>query len=91
MELLLPSSLYTLQQFLLYFYLLAYISIRYIALRNIDAATYQITFQLKILTTAIFSVTLMKKKLSLIQWLSLLLLMFGVALVQPFSIFNNNI
>lgn len=64
-----------------------YISIRYIALRNIDAATYQITFQLKILTTAIFSVILMKKKLSIIQWLSLLLLMFGVALVQPFSIF----
>lgn len=64
-----------------------YISIRYIALRNIDAATYQITFQLKILTTAIFSVILMKKKLSIVQWLSLLLLMFGVALVQPFSIF----
>jgi UDP-sugar transporter A1/2/3 len=41
-----------------------------------------VTYQLKILTTAIFSVLMLHKRLALNQWLSLILLMIGVTLVQ---------
>ena len=66
-----PALLYTIQNNLLY-----------LALTNLDAATYQVTYQLKILTTALFSVLLLRKQLSKLKWLSLVILMFGVTLVQ---------
>lgn len=40
------------------------------------------TYQLKILTTALFSVTMLKKKLDKLKWTALVLLTCGVALVQ---------
>ena len=42
----------------------------------------QVTYQLKILTTALFSVIMLSKKLSGVQWGSLVILFVGVALVQ---------
>lgn len=42
----------------------------------------QVTYQLKILTTALFSVLMLRKSLSRVQWFSLLLLFTGVAIVQ---------
>lgn len=66
-----PACLYVLQN-----------SLQYIALSNLDSATYQVTCQLKILPTAIFSVFLLNRSLSLRKWVSLALLMVGVAIVQ---------
>lgn len=42
----------------------------------------QVSYQLKILTTAVFSVVMLRKELSRAQWGSLVLLFCGVALVQ---------
>ncbi|THV94080.1 nucleotide-sugar transporter, partial [Aureobasidium pullulans] len=66
-----PAMLYTLQN-----------SLQYVAVSNLDAATFQITYQLKILTTAIFSITMLGHTLGLRKWSSLLLLIVGVAIVQ---------
>nr|XP_020442386.1 UDP-N-acetylglucosamine transporter-like isoform X3 [Monopterus albus] len=71
MKLAIPAGIYTLQNNLLY-----------VALSNLDAATFQVTYQLKILTTALFSISMLGKRLGLNQWLSLLFLMAGVTLVQ---------
>lgn len=71
-----PAALYTLQN-----------SMQYVAASNLDAATFQVTYQLKILSTAFFAVTILHKRLHINQWAALGLLTLGVAVVQlPTSI-----
>ena len=60
-------------------------NLAYIATSHLDAATYQLLYQLKILTTAVFSVLLLNKTLTLRQWGSLIALCAGVGLVQTSS------
>jgi solute carrier family 35 (UDP-sugar transporter), member A1/2/3 len=67
----LPAFLYFLQNNLLYF-----------AVSRLDTAVFQVTYQLKILTTAFFSVIMLKKRLCKLQWFALFLLVPGIALVQ---------
>lgn len=71
LKLTVPSILYTIQNNLLY-----------LALTNLDAATYQVCYQLKILTTALFSALLLQRKFSTQKWLALVILTTGVAIVQ---------
>lgn len=66
-----PAILYAMQN-----------NVLYKAVTLLDAATFQVTYQMKILTTALFSVFMLGKQLGRIQWLSLFLLSIGVALVQ---------
>eukprot|EP00804_Cyclotella_cryptica_P022431 CCRYP_015079-RA/>CCRYP_015079-RA protein AED:0.37 eAED:0.37 QI:391/0.33/0.25/1/0.33/0.25/4/0/395 len=62
------ALLYTIQKNLLY-----------LAISNLDAAVFQVTYQAKILTTAVFSVILLGKKLSCRK---IIVLTLGVSLVQ---------
>lgn len=70
-KLTIPAVLYTFQSSLLY-----------TAISNLDVVTFQVNYQLKILTTAIFSVQFLGRQLSASRWLALLLLAFGIAVVQ---------
>ncbi|KAL9091664.1 MAG: hypothetical protein Q9165_004740 [Trypethelium subeluteriae] len=70
-KLAIPAMLYTLQN-----------SLQYLAVSNLEAATFQVTYQLKILTTALFSVMMLGRSLSVRRWVSLILLAVGVAIVQ---------
>lgn len=66
-----PSLVYIVQNNLLY-----------VSASHLDAATYQVTYQLKILTTAMFAVVILRKKLFSTQWGALVLLLVGVIMVQ---------
>merc|ERR1719454_2443995 len=57
-------------------------NLAYVAIGNLPAATYQVTYQMKLLTTAAFSVSLLNKQLKMKQWWSLLVLFVGIAAVQ---------
>ena len=71
LKMLVPSGLYALQNNLLY-----------VALSNLEAATFQVSYQMKILWTAVFSVLMLNRRLSRQKWLALCLLMAGVTVVQ---------
>eukprot|EP00282_Hemiselmis_andersenii_P008023 CAMPEP_0114156268 /NCGR_PEP_ID=MMETSP0043_2-20121206/25957_1 /TAXON_ID=464988 /ORGANISM="Hemiselmis andersenii, Strain CCMP644" /LENGTH=430 /DNA_ID=CAMNT_0001251677 /DNA_START=27 /DNA_END=1316 /DNA_ORIENTATION=- len=60
----------------------------FIATSNLDAATCQITYQLKVLTTALFAVTMLGKRIRPVKWFALCLLVAGIALVQAPSFSN---
>ncbi|KAJ7685643.1 nucleotide-sugar transporter-domain-containing protein [Mycena polygramma] len=57
-------------------------SLQFVAVSNLPVASFQVTYQMKILTTAAFSVALLRRKLSPTKWLSLFFLAIGVGIVQ---------
>ncbi|KAH8896667.1 nucleotide-sugar transporter [Thozetella sp. PMI_491] len=69
-KLAIPATLYTLQN-----------SLQYMALGNLDPVHFQILYQLKIITTAAFSVAMLGRTLNVKRWLALILLTFGVSIV----------
>ncbi|WVQ99499.1 hypothetical protein IAU59_006634 [Kwoniella sp. CBS 9459] len=66
-----PAILYVIQN-----------NLQYVAASNLDVATFQVTYQMKILTTAFFSVLMLRKRLSKAKWASLVMLAVGVGIVQ---------
>ncbi|PVV04262.1 hypothetical protein BB560_001240 [Smittium megazygosporum] len=74
-KMVIPAFLYTIQN-----------NLQYAAVSLLDPATFQVSYQLKILTTALFSVIILRKYLDLTKWLSLILLTLGVAIVQLQSV-----
>ena len=71
LQLAVPALLYTVQNTLLY-----------VGYANVDAAVGQITYQSKILWTALFSILILGKKLTPNQWIALCVLGFGIVAVQ---------
>ncbi|GAA6048898.1 hypothetical protein JCM3770_007110 [Rhodotorula araucariae] len=66
-----PACLYVVQN-----------NLQFVAASNLDVPTFQVTYNLKILTTALFSVFLLRRRLSPKKWFALLFLAAGVGVVQ---------
>jgi UDP-sugar transporter A1/2/3 len=66
-----PAALYTLQNNLLF-----------TALANLEATLFQVTYQLKVLTTALLMVLILQVRLSRLKWVSLVVLFTGVVFTQ---------
>merc|ERR1719454_1836538 len=64
-------------------------NLQYVAATYLDAPTYAITYQTKMLWVAVCSVLILGKRLELKQWAALCLLMAGVALAQVAQISGN--
>ncbi|PGG99067.1 hypothetical protein AJ79_08701 [Helicocarpus griseus UAMH5409] len=70
-KLAIPAGLYTLSN-----------SLQYVGLSNLEAATFQVTYQLKLATAAIFGAALLRRSLSFGKWMALVLLLAGVFIIQ---------
>ena len=66
-----PACLYIIQN-----------NLQYLAVANLSPAIFQVLYQFKIVTAAIFSVLILRKRLFQHQWASIILLMVGLASVQ---------
>eukprot|EP00605_Chrysophyceae_sp_TOSAG23-4_P000350 GSChrysophyteH1.ASY1.ANO1.397.1 assembled CDS len=66
-----PSVLYTVQN-----------SLQYAAMAELSAPVFQVLYQMKIITTAIFSVIMLSRHITGTQWGAVIALTLGVALVQ---------
>ncbi|EME83927.1 uncharacterized protein MYCFIDRAFT_152204 [Pseudocercospora fijiensis CIRAD86] len=74
-KLAIPAMLYALQNIL-----------QYTAASNLDAATFAVTYQLKIVSAAMFGIFLLGRTLNGRKWMSLGLMAFGIAIVQMSSV-----
>lgn len=70
LKIMVPALLYLVQNSLLY-----------VALSNLTAPIFQVTYQAKLVTTAIVSVIMLNRKYSPQQWVCLVVLSIGVAIV----------
>lgn len=70
LKILVPALLYLVQNTLLY-----------VALSNLTAPIFQVTYQAKLVTTALVSVFMLQRSYSMQQWICLFLLSMGVAVV----------
>lgn len=71
LKLFVPSGLYVVQN-----------NLQYIATSNLPAEVFQVLANMKIVTTAIFSVIMLGKKQTALQWSSIFALTLGICIVQ---------
>jgi UDP-sugar transporter A1/2/3 len=57
-------------------------NVLFVAATELDAPVFQVLYQLKILTTALFTIIILGKSITMVQWGALFLLACGVAVVQ---------
>jgi len=69
--LLIPSILYTITN-----------NLQFIAASNLDAATYQVAYQAKLITTAAFAVLILRQRLTVLKWFSIFTLAVGIAIIS---------
>lgn len=67
MKMCVPSGLYVLQN-----------NLQYVGASHLPAAVFQVLVQMKIITTALFSVAMLSRKLSVMQWVAIVALGFGI-------------
>jgi len=79
LKIMVPALLYLVQNSLLY-----------VALSNLTAPIFQVTYQGKLVTTAIVSVIMLNRKYSFHQWICLIVLSIGVAVVVLGESGNDN-
>jgi len=70
-KLAIPAALYAIQN-----------NLCYLALKHLSAVSFQVIYQMKILTTALFSVLILGRRIEYGHWVSLWILMIGVVAVQ---------
>ncbi|CAE7431634.1 SLC35A1 [Symbiodinium microadriaticum] len=70
-RMLVPAVLYSLQN-----------SLQYVAASNLDISVCQVLYQMKLVTTALFSVAMLNRQLTPPQWWGIFLCALGVAAVQ---------
>lgn len=78
-KLAIPATLYTLQN-----------TLQYAALGHLDPVRFQVLYQLKILSTAFFSVVMLGKSLTPRRWAALVILTFGVSVVSLSGFFSDS-
>jgi UDP-sugar transporter A1/2/3 len=66
-----PSGLYVIQN-----------NLQYVASSNLSAALFQVLSQMKIITTAIFAVIILGRRPSNLQWVAVIALTIGIAIVN---------
>lgn len=71
LKLAVPALLYTLQNNMIY-----------VALANLEATTFQVGYQSKVITTAVLSVLMLNRTLSWTKWLALFILTGGIIATQ---------
>jgi len=71
LKLCVPSVLYTVQN-----------SLQYAAMAELSAPVFQVMYQMKIITTAVFSVHMLSRQITVAQWGAIVALSLGVAAVQ---------
>lgn len=74
-----PSVLYTVQN-----------TLQYVAMGLLSAPVFQVTYQMKIITTAIFSVLILNRAIGTSQWIAIVVLAIGVGIVQVSQINEEN-
>ncbi|KAL1956283.1 hypothetical protein VTO42DRAFT_7456 [Malbranchea cinnamomea] len=79
-----PAALYTIAN-----------SLQYVGLSNLEVATFQVTYQLRLVVAAAFGAVVFKKNLIFAKWASLLAILIGAAIVQlpapdPYNLENRS-